>query len=468
MSSSMAPSIAPSTSFRTTQIEDIPKENKDRLIEAIGIDIGRPAFESSALEIEPIITECVSAWGNVKKWAKPEGIPFDRIFSIMRATIYKQPKGVALVIGPANYPILCSIGPLVGAIAAGCSCIVKMSEFTPNLSGLLEELWPKYMNLNLTRIVNGADSVTTALLQFQWDHIFFTGSSAMGKVVASAAAQHLSPVTLEMGGQCPVFFDTEIDLHTTTHRLLWGKTINAGQSRTAPNHVFVLAENQDRLIEALKDTYVKFYPKSTPESNSMSHIIGESEFVRLKNLINDTEGELVCGGDVNDAEKFIEPTIVKDVRLDDPLMQSEIFGPILPIVPVNDWKEAIDFTNSRDHPLSAYVFTQSAVFREKTETMSGAIDINEVCIHSVVPGLPFGGVGASGYGAHTGKFSFDTFTHNRSSIRNPKWTDILHGWRYPPYNAEKLKASATMNSYIPVPKPPAPGAGAIGNGQSQS
>ncbi|KAG8881407.1 hypothetical protein FRB97_009602 [Tulasnella sp. 331] len=454
--------------YRKTQLLQLAylfRENEERWNEAFEADLGRPKMESTTIELNGIISECVEAWKNVDTWAQPDSaFSFASRLSVMRPKVYKQPKGVGLVIGPFNYPILCSIGPLVGAIAAGCPCVVKMSELTPTVSGLLAELWPNYMDMDFTRVVNGAIPETTALLNLQWDHIVFSGSNTAGKIVALAAAKHLTPTTLELGGRSPVFMDTNTDLKIATRRLLWAKAINAGQTCTAPNHIFVPEHQQDKLVEAFRQTYAEFYPEGPEESKSVSRIATKAHYNRLNDLIDDTDGEIICGG-MSDAEtRFIAPTIVKDVKLDDPLMQSEIFGPILPIVPVKDYQEALDYTNAGDHPLALYIYSDNPELKKRLieNTISGAVDINECCLHVVVPGLPFGGLGQSGSGAYTGKFSFDTFTHNRSSIHNPKWTEWLFGWRYPP--VDKMTSSASMRPIIPAPRPGSNMSDVIGSG----
>ncbi|KAG8881408.1 hypothetical protein FRB97_009603 [Tulasnella sp. 331] len=444
--------------YRKTQLLQLAyllKENEARFIEAFKTDLGRPELEVNALELHSTIGECVTAWKNVDKWAKPEGVPFDMTFGVMSPKMYKQPKGLGLVIGPFN----------IGAIAAGCPSVLKMSELTPTISGLVADLWPKYMDLEYTQVVNGAIPETTALLDLQWDHILFTGSGTVGKIVAKAAAKFLTPTTLELGGQCPVFLDTDMDLQVATRRILWGKTINAGQSCTAPNHIFVPLDQQAKLVEAFKKTYAEFYPEGAGYSQSISHIVSEGHFHRLKTLIDKTDGEIVCGGETDASQLFIAPTILQNVKLDDPLMKAELFGPILPIIPVKDYQEALDYTNAGDHPLALYIYSNNAALKERIigSTISGAVDINECMLHMAVPGLPFGGVGQSGSGAYMGKFSYDTFTHHRSSIHNPRWTDMLFGWRYPPYTSSKLKSASSQAPSIPAPRP-GPGIAEVSSG----
>ncbi|KAG8981476.1 hypothetical protein FRB90_007225 [Tulasnella sp. 427] len=351
---------------------------------------------------------------------------------------------------------------MAGAIAAGCACVVKMSESTPSVSGLVAELFPKYMDQDLFQIVNGGIPETSKLLELQWDHIVFTGSTTVGKVVAAAAAKHLTPVTLELGGSNPVFFDPNYDMDVAARRLLWGRFMNVGQVCLSPNHVFVPASAQDRFIEALSRAYDAFYPEGAAKSDSLSRVVTTAAFDRLKGLLDRTQGTVVKGGlaEADREGRFIPPTIVRDVKEGDALLEGEIFGPILPIVPVKDLQEGIDYTNARPHPLAAYLFTNDANLKRHVmeNTQSGAIDCNDVCVHMAVPGLPFGGVGNSGYGAHTGKFSFDTFTHHRSAVDSPAWVDRFFSFRFPPYNEKKLQQSQMIAPKIPAPRP-GPGIG---------
>ncbi|KAG8899350.1 hypothetical protein FRB99_006771, partial [Tulasnella sp. 403] len=417
------------------QLAYLMKENFSRFEEAFAKDLGRPALEASLMELSTTITDCMTAYDNVDKWSKPEGVPFHWSFTVMRPKIYKTPKGVVLIIGPFNYPIVCSLNILAGAIAAGCGAVIKMSELTPTISSLVAELFPIYMDQDLFAVVNGAIPETTALLDLQWDHILFTGSSGVGKVVAAAAAKHLTPVTLELGGQCPVFIDPNTDFKFAAKRLLWGKMVNVGQTCTAPNHVFVPAEAHDAFVQAVAEVYDTFWPNGTSEPGTVGRIVSDRHFGRLKGILDKTNGEIVRGGETDPSQRFIAPTVIKNVKLGDSTLEEELFGPIMPIVPVKSIQEALDYTNSRDHPLSLYIFSQDPKFKKNIieNTQSGAVDVNETVIHMAVPGLPFGGVGASGYGQHTGRFSFETFTHFRSSLDSPRWVDLVFGWRFPPY-----------------------------------
>ncbi|KAG8945726.1 hypothetical protein FRC04_000585 [Tulasnella sp. 424] len=446
------------------QLAYLVKENSKRFEDAFAVDLGRHTLETRVSEFNGTLSEIIEAYKSVDKWTKPEKAPFDLQWFPLGPKIYKSPKGVVLIIGPFNYPLVCTIAIMAGAIAAGCACVIKMSEQTPSISNLVTELFPKYMDQDLFQIYNGGIPETSKILELQWDHIVFTGSTTVGKVVAAAAAKHLTPVTLELGGQNPVFLDPSYDLDVAARRLLWGRFMNVGQVCLAPNHIFVPASAQDKLVDALSRAYETFYPEGPANSESISRVVTTGAFDRLKGLLEKTQGTVVKGGlaEANREGRFIPPTIVKDVKEGDALLSGEIFGPILPIVPVKDLQEGIDYTNARSHPLALYIFTDDAKLKKYVieNTQSGAVDVNDVAVHMAIPGLPFGGVGTSGYGAHTGKFSFDTFTHHRSSIDSPAWVDKIFSFRFPPYTEKKLKQSLLIAPKIPAPRP-GPGIGPV-------
>jgi aldehyde dehydrogenase (NAD+)/aldehyde dehydrogenase (NAD(P)+) len=434
-----------SIAYRKTQLLQLAylvHDNVQRFQEALASDLGRPKIESNFLEINITISECKHAYENVSKWAKPESPPFSVNFFAVRPVIRKEAKGTVLIISPFNFPLFLSLGPVAGAIAAGNTVVLKPSEISPAVSALMTELVPQYLDNDVFRIVNGAVPETTKLLELQWDHILYTGGNAIAKIVSAAAAKHLTPVSLELGGKSPVVVDPGCDLKTAARRILWGKTINAGQTCVAPDYVLVPKEFQDKFIEALKETHDSFYPEGPAKSDSFSRLVSPRHFARVKGLLDNTNGTVVIGGETDSDSKYIAPTVVKDVKSDDSLMSEELFGPILPIVPVDDVDEAIKFINARDHPLALYVFSTDAAFKNKVfdNTQSGAAVANECVLHTGTDGLPFGGTGQSGSGYHTGKFSFDMFTHLRGSIDSPSWMDVVLGSRFPPYNESKEKA----------------------------
>ncbi|CEL57774.1 hypothetical protein RSOLAG1IB_02518 [Rhizoctonia solani AG-1 IB] len=434
------------------------KDNVEALQDALTADLGRPKLESLFLEINPLIKESIDVYKSVEKWARPDKAPFSLNFAAMKPVVRKEPKGVALIISPFNYPVWLALSPVIGAIAAGCAVVVKPSELTPATSGLLASLIAKYFPSDVVTVVNGAIPETTRLLDLPWDHIMYTGGGNVGKIVATAAAKHLTPVTLELGGKSPVIIDPASDMKLAARRILWGKATNAGQTCVAPDYVIVPREGQDALVKELQAVYEEFYPQGAKSSDSYSRIISTGHWDRIKGMLDGTNGKVVLGGgaDADRNTKFIAPTVVKDVGADDVLMKSEIFGPILPILPVKDVDAAIEYVNANDHPLALYVFTKDPAFKSKVfdNTQSGAAVANDLMVHIAVDGLPFGGVGPSGYGAHTAKFTFDTFTHFRSSIDSPGWLDLILGARFPPYTAAKAKKLASLNpTSLPFPRP---------------
>ncbi|KEP52072.1 aldehyde dehydrogenase (NAD) family protein [Rhizoctonia solani 123E] len=434
------------------------KDNIGALQDALTADLGRPKVESLFLEINSLVKESVDTYKSVEKWARPDKAPFSLNFAPMKPVVRKEPKGVVLVISPFNYPVWLALSPAIGAIAAGCAVVVKPSELTPATSALLAELIAKYLPPDVITVVNGGIPETTRLLDLPWAHIFYTGGGNVGKIVATAAAKHLTPVTLELGGKSPVIIDPTSDMKVAARRILWGKATNAGQTCVAPDYVLVPRDGQDALVNELQAAYKEFYPQGAKVSDSYSRIISTGHWDRVKGMLDGTSGKVVVGGgaDADRESKFIAPTVVKDVDTDDTLMKSEIFGPILPIVPVRDVDAAIEYVNANDHPLALYVFTKDPKFKAKVfdNTLSGAAVANDLIVHIAVDGLPFGGVGPSGYGAHTAKFTFDTFTHLRASLDSPGWLDMILGVRFPPYTASKAKKLAGLTpTAVPFPRP---------------
>jgi len=441
--------------YQLTQLIYMIKDNMTRFEESLNADLGRPVLECRMMETVPTIGEIVEQLNGVDNWSKPTKPPFSLNFAAMRRLIRHEAKGTVLIISPFNYPIWLSIGPLAGAIAAGNTVCLKPSESTPATTSLMTELIAKYLDNDVVRVINGAVPETTKLLELQWDHILYTGSGRVGKIVAAAAAKHLTPTTLELGGKSPVIIDPGCDLKTATKRILWGKVVNAGQTCVAPDYVLVPKDFQDEFVEALKETYEEFYPdpdKRSSAQGAFSRIITPQATARIAGLLERTKGTIVFGGEIDKANKYIAPTAVKDVGPGDSLMSEEIFGPLLPIVPVENVDEAIKFVNERDHPLALYVFTQDEQFKNKVfnGTQSGAVLANETLIHPGTDGLPFGGVGPSGYGTHTGKYSFDLFTHERASMDSPSWIDYLLNFRFPPYNTKKADKPFRLMASLPA------------------
>ncbi|KII83226.1 hypothetical protein PLICRDRAFT_58530 [Plicaturopsis crispa FD-325 SS-3] len=426
------------------------QDNAQAFEDSLHKDLGRPALETRLVDIGASIHEALYAYNNVSTWAKPEKAPFSLNWGATSPVIRKEAKGVVCIIVPFNVPLWCLISPLAGAIAAGNAALLKLPEQTPATSALLAKLVPRYLDPELYAVVNGAVEVNKVILALRWDHIFYTGSGRVGKIVAQAAAAHLTPVSLELGGKNPAIVDPKCDVRVAARRILWGRFTNAGQICTAIDYVLVPREFQDKLVDALLLEYAKAYSQDANARTSIGRLVSNASFARIKALLERTRGLVVAGGleHIDEADKWIAPTVVRDVQLDDSLMEDEIFGPVLAIVPVDDVDAAIAYVNSRDHPLALYVFSQDKKFKAKVfdNTQSGGAFANESILHAAVDGLPFGGVGGSGSGYHRGKFGFDTFTHLRASYDAPNWMDYILGVRFAPYTTKNMNFLARLTA----------------------
>ncbi|BAZ85168.1 aldehyde dehydrogenase [Dolichospermum compactum] len=422
--------------FRIAQLKILKQlviENKAAIIQALKADLHKPEFESYATEIG-VNKEIDYALKHINTWTKPKkaAVPLD-LFPYS-AKIYPEPLGVVLIIGPWNYPFQLIISPLVGAIAAGNCTIIKPSELAPHTSDLIIKLIHKYFDPEYITVVPGAVEASQQLLAEKFDHIFFTGGTAIGKIVMEAAAKHLTPVTLELGGKSPCIIDTDINLEHTAKRITWGKFINAGQTCIAPDYLLVDAKIKPNLVNALQKCLQEFYGKNPTTSPDYARIIHQEHFDRLANLLK--YGEVIIGGETHREQLYIAPTLLENVSLTDPVMQEEIFGPILPIIEYTDINEAITLINSRPKPLALYLFSQNKNLQKRIlqETSSGGVCINDTVMQVAVSSLPFGGVGDSGMGSYHGKAGFDTFSHYKSVLQNTFRLDI--NWRYAPYQGK--------------------------------
>lgn len=408
------------------------------IIQALQADLHKPELEAITSEIILTTKEIEFAIKNLKKWTKPKkvGVPWQLLPT--SAKIQPEPLGIVLIIGAWNYPFQLVIVPLIGAIAAGNCAILKPSEIATHTSKLIAELIPKYFPEEYIAVVEGGIETSQKLLTEKFDHIFFTGSTHVGKIIMVAAAKNLTPVTLELGGKNPCIVDVDIHLEHTARRIIWGKFINAGQTCIAPNYILVDKRIKDKLLVNLEKCLKEFYGEHPETSPDYARIINQNNFDRLVNLLQNLlqDGEILIGGETKASELYIAPTIINNVSFTDPIMQEEIFGPILPIVEYTDIEEAITGINSQPKPLTLYLFSQNKNLQQKIlqTTSSGAVCLNETVIHFTVPSLPFGGVGNSGIGSYHGKASFDTFSHYKSVLKNPFWLDIK--LRYPPYKGK--------------------------------
>ncbi|MBE9225237.1 aldehyde dehydrogenase [Phormidium sp. LEGE 05292] len=419
--------------FRLTQLKILKQavlDNRDQIIDALKADLNKPIFESYITEIGAI-KEIDYAIKNLKKWSKPKKVstPLDQLPG--SAFIYPEPLGVVLIITPWNYPFYLTISPLLGAIAAGNCVIIKPSENSPHTSNIIAKICQKNFDPAYIAVVEGGVETSQQLLQQKFDHIFFTGGTAIGKIVMEAAAKNLTPVTLELGGKSPCIIDSDINIEYTARRIAWGKFLNAGQTCIAPDYLLVNQKVKQPLLDSIKNCVQEFYGDDPEKSPDFARIINQKQYNRLVELLK--SGEIIVGGKTNPETCYIAPTLIDKVSLDAPIMQEEIFGPILPVIEYSNLEEAISIVNNQPKPLALYFFSKNQEYQQQIlqKTSSGGVCINDTIMHIAVTELPFGGVGNSGIGSYHGKASFDTFSHQKSVLKKSFLVDIKV--RYAPY-----------------------------------
>ncbi|XP_068004310.1 aldehyde dehydrogenase family 3 member B1-like [Melanerpes formicivorus] len=427
--------------YRVAQLEALGRfldDKKEEILEATASDMGKPCFEAFFSEILLCKNELHQTLNNLGQWMKDEHVGKNLVTQLDSAFIRKEPYGVVLIIGPWNYPIHLLLVPLIGAIAAGNCVIVKPSEISKNTERLVAESLSCYLDNDCYAVVTGGVQETTKLLENKFDFIFFTGSPAVGRVVMSAAARHLTPVTLELGGKNPCYVSDSCHVQNAARRLAWGRFFNAGQTCIAPDYVLCSLEMQEKLMPALREAIAEFFGPNPQESPDFGRIVGDKQFRRVRALLG--SGRVAMGGQTDEEERYIAPTVLADVLPSDPIMQEEVFGPILPIVVVANMDEAIDFINARPRPLAVYAFSSdSKVVNQVLErTSSGGFCGNDTLMHLTLTSLPFGGIGNSGLGKYHGKFTFDTFSHQRGCLHRNMGLEALNSPRYPPYSQQKL------------------------------
>ncbi|XP_030339500.1 aldehyde dehydrogenase family 3 member B1 isoform X1 [Strigops habroptila] len=427
--------------YRVAQLEALGRfleEKKQDILEATALDMGKPSFEAYLIEILLCKNELNNTLNNLCHWMKDEHVDKNLMTQLDSAFIRKDPYGVVLIIGPWNYPIHLLLGPLIGAIAAGNCVVIKPSEKAKNTGRLLAESLGCYLDSDCFAVVTAGVQETTRLLENKFDYIFFTGSPSVGRMVMAAAAKHLTPVTLELGGKNPCYVSDTCDVRSVARRLAWGRFFNAGQTCVAPDYVLCTLEMQEKLMPALREAITEFYGSNPRESPDFGRIVGQKEFQRIRALL--CSGRVAIGGQTDEKDLYIAPTVLADVLPSDPIMQEEIFGPILPIVVVASMDEAIDFINERPQPLAIYTFSSDSkvVAQVLERTSSGSFCGNDTLTHMILTSLPFGGIGCSGLGRYHGKFTFDTFTHQRGCLHRNMGLEALNTLRYPPYSQQKL------------------------------
>lgn len=424
-------------SLRKKKLETLKKTiiKKEPLInKALKDDLGKSVFESYATEVGFILDEIGYILKHIDEWVKPKKVKTPLTLFPGKSTIHPEPYGVVLIISPWNYPFQLCLSPLIGAIAAGNRVVIKPSEFAPATTSAIRSILDEVFTEKEVVVVEGAVDETQTLLAQKFDYIFFTGSTVVGKVIMKAAAEHLTPVTLELGGKSPCLIEETANVDIAAKRCAWGKFLNAGQTCVAPDYVLVPQSLQDEFVERMKFHLDAFYGENTKSSVDYPRIINEKHFDRLKGLI--IEHKVAVGGESHREEKFLPPTIMKNVSWEDKVMEDEIFGPILPVIPYRTLNEAIDKIISLPKPLAFYVFTENEAKKKEilTKVPFGGGCVNDTVIHLANPNLPFGGVGTSGIGSYHGKKTFDTFTHNKSVFEQGTKVDIP--LRYPPYDGK--------------------------------
>ncbi len=412
------------------------KKNEQAIIDALVSDFKKPAFESIATEISIVLKELNLVIKNLQKWQEPTKVAPSLLNFPSSAKIMYEPYGTTLIIAPWNYPFQLAVGPLIGAIAAGNTVVLKPSELTPKTAALLSRMLSKIFEDGHINTVLGDKDVATKLLAERWDYIFFTGSVPVGKIVYKAAAEHLTPVTLELGGKSPCVVDETAKIQLSAKRIVWGKFVNAGQTCIAPDYILVHSSKKQALLTALDIEITAALGADPKISPDFARIINENNFDRLLKLLNDST--IYKGGQTDRADLYIAPTILTDVTLSDQVMQEEIFGPVLPILTYETKEDIRKIIVSFEKPLSAYIFSQKKSFKKwftNSFSFGGGV-MNDTLVHFLNDKLPFGGVGSSGIGSYHGKKSFYTFSHPKSIVKRGTWIDIPI--RYAPYKG-KLK-----------------------------
>jgi acyl-CoA reductase-like NAD-dependent aldehyde dehydrogenase len=422
--------------FRIAQLKILQQailEQESAIFAALQADLNKAEAESYFTEIRAI-QDIGYAIKNLWNWTKTKKVSVTIESFPAAAKIYPEPLGTVLIISPWNYPFYLLIAPLIGAIAAGNCAVLKPSELAPNTSNLIASLITQNFDPAYITTVLGDGEVGKQLLEQKFDYIFFTGSNAVGKAVMAAAAKNLTPVTLELGGKSPCIVDNDVNLEVAAKRITWGKFVNAGQTCIAPDYLLVQRAIKSDLLAAIQKTLLEFFGENPEQSPDYCRIINQKHFNRLRELLK--SGKIVNGAIANlpnRATRYIPPTILDDVSPSSPVMQEEIFGPILPVIVYDSLEEAIAFVNQRPKPLALYFFSRNQQRQNQVlqATSSGGVCINDILLHLTVPELPFGGVGQSGMGRYHGKASFDTFSHQKSVLIKPFWFDIF--LRYQPY-----------------------------------
>lgn len=430
--------VAHAKRFRVAQLEAFERMlriHRADLLQALEDDLGKSQLESQVTELQMVQNEVEHARRHLDDWMRTRAVASPFALAPVSTTVTARPLGMVLVIAPWNYPVNLTLTPLVDAIAAGNTVLLKPSELAPATAALLERIIPQYLDHRTVAVVTGGPEVTTELLRHKFDHILYTGGERVGRIVYEAAAKQLTPVTLELGGKCPVLV-ADGDVMGIARRIAYGKFTNAGQTCVAPDYVLAVGSMGAKLAAAMPKVIREFYGADPRTSRDFGRIINAHHVRRLAGLLE--EGHVAAGGIINEAERYVAPTVLTQVVPEHSVMQEEIFGPILPILQVATVDDALRFIGDRPDPLAAYVFSERGGVVKAFEegVRAGAVGVNATILHLAVPELPFGGVGASGIGAYHGKTGFDTFSQQRPTLSKSIRLDTLR-MLYPPYGAAK-------------------------------
>lgn len=434
--------------FRIRQLKELRKailENEERILDALKADLGGPAFEAYSSELAFPLHEIEFAIKNLKSWTSPSRVPTPLMHWPASSHIHPEPLGVVLIIAPWNVPFKLLVDPLVGAIAAGNCAILKPSEAASHTSATAAKMIRDHFDPSFVAVVEGGPEQTEVLLAQRFDHIFFTGGTMVGRIVMEAAARHLTPITLELGGKTPCIVDRDIRVDTAARRIVWGKFLVTGQNCVAPDYLLVHRQVKGELLHCMVDCIREFYGEDPSASPDYGRIINDRHFLRLSQLLG--EGTIVVGGQTNREHRYIAPTIIDNVSPDHKIMQEEVFGPILPVLEYAQLEDAIAIVNERPKPLALYCFSRNKETQRRIlrETSSGGVCINDTNSHILTSFLPFGGVGTSGLGSYQGKASFETFSHHKAVMGRSLSLDMKT--RYPPYK-DKLKSLKPMLKWL--------------------
>jgi len=425
-------------------LRSMMKDHAKDFYETLWKDLHRNRIDADWTDVGYITSETDHVLAHLRQWMKPLPVRTPLVLAPSQAQVRFDPLGVGLIIGTWNYPVMMVLSPLIGAISAGNTAVMKPSELAPATAEVIARLVPEYLDRDAFSVVLGAVPETSALLEQRWDHIFFTGGLAVAKIVMTAAVKNLTPVVLELGGKNPTIVHSSANLRVAARRIAQGRWFNSGQTCTAPDYILVFKDVAKEFLRHLKETLLQFCGDDPQQSPDYSRVVSVHHFDRLARLL--TSGTIYHGGQHDRSERYIAPTILVDISPESPVMQEEIFGPILPVLEVGDIREVVDFVNARPRPLGLYVFAEDRSVTEQilASTTSGDAAVNDCAVQPVIHDLPFGGVGDSGMGKYHGEWGFRAYTNTRGVLYHSTRIDL--GVRYPPYNRNKMLRAIVVRS----------------------